>query len=107
MHGLVALFSILAVAFVGFSILSRTSWSLVKAANAPSWRFYFFVVWVLLLPAVLLFEWWGPEVNGFGGWSQKVKEIPSVPAMTYARKVISDLWAAVAVVLAAQAWNKP
>jgi hypothetical protein len=36
-----------------------------------------------------------------------VKDIPSVPALTYGRKVISDLWAAVAVVLAALAWNKP
>lgn len=108
MDALLLLAVVVAAIMVGLSVASRTQRSPFSAANASSWRFSFFVIWVLLLPLVLLWEWWGVEVFGFGGLGRKpVTEIPSVPALTYGRKVISDLWAAVAVVLAALAWNKP
>jgi hypothetical protein len=112
MEGLMGIFLplyvLLGLGLIAASVLSRTTKSPFDAETSPSWRFGFFVLWTLSLPLVWLWEWWGVEICGFGGLGWKSPtEFPSVPALVYGRKVVSDLWAAVAVVLAALAWNKP
>lgn len=108
MQILLLIYVLVGLALVAASGFFRTTKSPVDAETGTSWRFRFFVGWTLSLPLLLLWEWWGVEVYGFGGlaWRSPDK-IPAVPALAYGRKVISDLWAAVAIVLAAQAWNKP
>jgi hypothetical protein len=66
------------------------------------WRFGFFLAWTLFLPLVWLVEWYG-YLGLYNNW----QNMPSpLPEFTYGRKVISDLWTAVAAVLGLLAWNK-
>jgi hypothetical protein len=69
-------------------------------ATNDRWRFLFFVGWTLILPLALFLEVYGPY------WFWPKPPDPMTLSFTYPRKVISDVWAAVAVVLAALAWNK-
>ena len=72
-------------------------------ATSDRWRFGFFITWTLLLPLLWLLEWYG-----YFGLYKHWQNVPNpLPAFTYGRKVISDLWTAVAVVLGLLAWNKP
>jgi len=98
---------LLGLGFVGVSaryrFTSRTvfrSRAIDEVAN-DRWRFGFFVVWTLLLPLALLVEVHCPP----GFWPKPPDSLTL--DFTYKRKVISDVWTAVAVVLAALAWNKP
>jgi hypothetical protein len=71
-------------------------------ATSDRWRFYFFIAWTLLLPLVWLGEWF-VYFGLYGNWHNMP---PSMPEFTYTRKVISDLWSAIAVVLGLLSWNK-
>jgi hypothetical protein len=103
---LLLLFVGLGFALVGVSIryrfTSKPVWfgSKLDEETNDRWRFAFFIGWTLSLPLALLVEIHCP--NRF--WPEP--RHPLTLDFTYARKVISDLWAAVAVVLAALSWNK-
>jgi hypothetical protein len=106
---LVFLYAAIGLLLVAVSLASRTERSPFRDdAGGATWRFKFFAGWTLFLPVVWLFDWWGWELTeGFGGNARKPPAEIAVPHFAYGRKVVSDLWAAVAVVLAALAWNKP
>jgi hypothetical protein len=110
MDGTLLLFYVgVGLILVVVSALSRIKRAPFDAETRTSWRFVFFAVWTLSLPLFLLWDWWGSQWNeSFGGNGWKPPEsFKSVPHWTYGRKVVSDVWAAVAVVLAGLSWNKP
>ncbi|MEN3375193.1 MAG: hypothetical protein V7604_548 [Hyphomicrobiales bacterium] len=102
------LFIVLGLGLVGLSTRYRfTSRTAYKSAamdeeTSDRWRFGFFVGWTLFLPLVWLLEWYG-----WYGFHKDWQNMPQpLPEFTYGRKVISDLWTAVAAVLGLLAWNK-
>jgi ABC-type Fe3+ transport system permease subunit len=101
------LYVVAGLGLVGFSARYRfTSKGMFKStemdeATNDRWRFWFFIGWTLSLPLVLLVEW---HVL-YGGLYEHWKLSKPFPEFTYGRKVISDLWTAVAAVLGLLAWN--
>jgi len=92
---------------VGLSARLRFGTTTLDEATNDGWRFVFFIVWTLSLPLLWFWEWWGVEWSGFGGLAWKHPDARGpMPELAYGRKVVSDVWTAVAVVLAALAWNK-
>ncbi len=105
---LLVLFVIVGLALVVLSAWYRftsqwvfSSTEMTEAAN-DRWRFMFFVGWTLSLPLVWLAEWYG-YLGLYHHWQNMPNPLPE---FTYGRKVISDLWTAVAAVLGLLAWNK-
>lgn len=95
----IAIYIFIGLGLVGTSgTLRFTSGSMTDTVN-DRWRFLFFIGWTLSLPLALLVEYHCP--NWF--WPQPPH--PLTLDFTYGRKVISDVWTAVAAVLALLAWN--
>jgi hypothetical protein len=88
--------AILGLAFVGFALFIRHK-QYVPAYSATDTRTnesrsdlalaLLFAIWTLLPPSLWFIQW---LVHGLP---------PNLPEVTFERKVISDLWAAIAVVL--------
>jgi hypothetical protein len=93
------LYFLVGLGLVAISAVFRLGPSFMDEATNDWWRFGFFIAWTLFLPFVWLIEWYGPD----GYWLNPPN--PILP-FTYGRKVISDVWTAVAAVLGLLAWNK-
>ena len=72
------------------TLLSRFGPSLVAPETNPKIRLALFIAWTLLAPFVFLLEWHVFQYRPPAG---------ELMAFTYGRKVISDLWAAIAIAL--------
>jgi hypothetical protein len=110
LYVVIAIGIFLVVVSAKYRLWGRTLWrgTAMDDATNDQRRFIFFIAWTLFLPLVWFWEMWGAEVKGFGGqgWHTGPSNSSNIPWFTYGRKVISDVWAAVSVVLAALAWNK-
>ena len=89
------------LAALGLALVATSSTLWVKAPTGAAidrgesdttqkLRLYIFIGWTLLIPAIMLIEWMTIErPTGI-----------NVPPFAYGRKVVTDLWTAIAAVLA-------